>query len=201
MNIIDFNEHVGMGIETAAALLVSKAPAKGDFNGVWIRAKYSTTHPRDIVNEYHWRWTLRSIVYANSPRGKAEGREREQRRIERQATVDDLVANLPIFADPESVVLWVRAMCTAANMVGVKVPAVRIECLFSEYGYVRDMCCGDNFDHDNIHTSSCWLVGQFLATLDDHPPLYTITVLCDQWLKRWTPVEASPSSSQLLHTP
>ena len=70
MKTIDFSQHVGMRIERAARLLVDNAPARGIFNGVEIRARYATTHPRDIVNEYHWQWTLRAARRANSPEGR-----------------------------------------------------------------------------------------------------------------------------------
>ena len=93
-------------------------------------------------------------------------------------------------------------MCTASNLIGVAIPAVRIECLFSEYGYVREMCTGMDFDYHDIHTSSCWLVGQFLAQISEPYPLMDLLVmLCDQWIRRWAADETPPSASQVLHTP
>ncbi len=188
MKTIDFSKHVGMRIERAAQFLVDHAPARGLFNGVEIRARYATTHPRDIVNEYHWQWTLRDIRYANSAKGKAERREREQEIARRQARVDDLIANLPIFGDPLSVVLWIRALSEAMNMVGVVVPSAQIERLFNDHGYWQGRCEGDDYRHDDIHNTSCYLAGQFLAILNgDRPGGGMFLVLCDRWIERWSP--------------
>lgn len=188
MKTIDFSAHVGMRIDRAAQLLVDNAPARGLFNGVSIRARYATTHPRDLVNEYHWQRTLRDIRYAHSPKGKAEQREREQRRIERQSQVDVLVASLPIFGDPLSVVLWIRAMIEAMDMVGVLVPTSQIARAFRDHGYRRDMCTGDDYNHDDIHNTACYLAGQFLAILEPNSlGGNTLRFLCDQWIERWSP--------------
>lgn len=42
----------GRRIENIAIFLCACAPARADFNGIWIRARYATTKPRDIVAYY-----------------------------------------------------------------------------------------------------------------------------------------------------
>ena len=44
----------GQRIETVARVLCCAAPARADFNGIPLRARYATTKPRDIVASY-WR--------------------------------------------------------------------------------------------------------------------------------------------------
>jgi hypothetical protein len=52
-------------IEDAATLLVKSAPAKGDFYGVPLRARYATTRPTDIVGHYRRIIAERAMSYGN----------------------------------------------------------------------------------------------------------------------------------------
>lgn len=60
----------GTHIVTAAAHLVAHAPARADFNGITIRARYATTKPSDIVSRFRYLCDLRAVAYSESPRGK-----------------------------------------------------------------------------------------------------------------------------------
>lgn len=44
----------GTRVLEVAKYLVSVAPARMEMNGVWVRAKYATTRPEDVVAQY-WR--------------------------------------------------------------------------------------------------------------------------------------------------
>jgi hypothetical protein len=98
------------------------------------------------------------------------------------------MANLPIFVDPLSVVLWIRAMVEAMDRVGVVVPSAQIERLFDNEGYRRGMCSEDGYSHDSIHNTAYYLAGQFLSVLEPNSlGGGALLTLCDQWIQRWSP--------------
>jgi len=54
-----------MRLEDAAALLVANAPARGDYWGTTMRAKYATTRPADLVTQYRRTISERAASYGN----------------------------------------------------------------------------------------------------------------------------------------
>ena len=53
-------------IEDAAVLLAANAPARGDYYGTPLRARYATTRPADIVAQYNRTIEARALAYGNS---------------------------------------------------------------------------------------------------------------------------------------
>lgn len=192
MNTIDFNEHVGMGISQAAEMLVRHWPARGVFNGIPIRARYATTHPCDIVRQYWWERDLKDIRYRHSAEGKCEAAEYVEKVRRKQAILNDLVSTrLPTFNDPEAVVQWVAEVVRASDLMGVFVDPY-IAHVLNGAGFTADMNSDEHYQPDDPANSAGWIVGQFLAALPTKN-WSGIHDFCEEWLKRWTPVEASPA--------
>ena len=55
----------GLGLDEAARKIVEHAPAKCDFYGFELRAKYATTNPRDVAEQYKRMLQLRAWSYWN----------------------------------------------------------------------------------------------------------------------------------------
>lgn len=81
----------GTRIEDAAALLVARAPACAEFNGLRIRARYATTRPVDIVAKFFRDSETRSIVWAASPEGKRSATKMAEWIAKMQAIMDCFV--------------------------------------------------------------------------------------------------------------
>ena len=53
-----------LALDEAASTLVAKAPAKGDYFGIELRARYATTRPEDVVAQYHRTVQERAWAYS-----------------------------------------------------------------------------------------------------------------------------------------
>ena len=154
----------GTSIDNAARALVSNAPARGEFNGIAIRARYATTNPRDIVARYHIMTELRGIVWQASPEGRRIRAEQERRTAEAQSTMDrlvDLLPDLPM-TEPASVLAWVREAAGPADRIGVRWDRDAVKAHFAANGWLPGVNCGEAFNGDDARNFAGWIVGQWL---------------------------------------
>jgi hypothetical protein len=182
----------GTTIDRAAALLVKRAPACADFNGIAIRARYATTRPLDIVARFQRLCGLRAIQWRASPEGRAQA-ERDAREIrEQQANVDALVAELPALdlASPDAALGWLASAIGPLDRCGVRVDRGAIAQAFEAAGWVAGACCDDAFDGESADVFARWIVGQFLSGLKG-PAVYPGLVgFVDDWRAKFRAVEA-----------
>lgn len=155
---------VGMSIEQAATLLVKRAPAYTNFNGVKIRARYATTNPRDIVVRYHYLLWEKDVAYDVSPAGKAWAAQMEARRVEYQMRTDALLAGLDAIPEwnARNVLAWVEAFAECSRINGVAFDAPRLVERFAEHGWYPMENCGEDFHEDDADNHAHWIVGQVL---------------------------------------
>lgn len=156
----------GTTIEDAALMLVAAAPARADFNGIRIRAKYATTNPRDIAAQYHWTLTLRAITFAHSPAGKRLAAEQEARKLAAQTAVDACLSDLTSldFESPTAVLAWVERVANAADHIGVVYDRGAVAERFAAAGWSPGVNCGPAFDGDDARNYAGWIVGQWLSS-------------------------------------
>ncbi len=154
----------GTSINQAADMLVAAAPARAMFNDIPIRAKYATTNPRDIVNQYLWASDIRRITWEHSPAGKTAAAQAKQYLSECQATLNERVAAMPDFGDVAAVLSWVEAMAPAADHIGVTYDHAAVVAAFTEAGWPPGVNCGPDFDGESPHNFAGWIVGQWLET-------------------------------------
>lgn len=162
MNTIDLSP--GTHISEAARELVRLAPARATFNDIPIRARYATTQPRDIVNEYHRRSEIRYIVYQHSAKGRAQAAERARDLAAKQAIVDtqiDALGSLD-FTNCKAVLAWVEATAPAADRVDVSWDRAAALAAFKAHGWGRGVNCGPDFDPLDPRNFAGWIVGQWL---------------------------------------
>lgn len=155
----------GTTIDRAAKMLVANAPARADFNGIPIRARYATTRAADIVRHYEIRSDLRAYAYHHSPAGIAAALRDAADIAAKQDAIDSLVRGLPLldFDNPAAVLAWVEAAADPADRVGVHYDHGRVADRFDAAGWPEGANCGDAFDGEDERNFAGWIVGQWLA--------------------------------------
>ncbi len=157
----------GDSIDRAAVMLVRHAPARADFNGVAIRARYATTKPRDIVARYHHLLELRVIQWQASPAGRAHAEQDAHEIREAQAALDAAMADLHTldFASLDAVLAWIDRVIDPLDRVGVRKDTSTIRTAFEAHGYLPNDYTGDAFDGEDEAIYARWIVGQVLDML------------------------------------
>lgn len=156
----------GTTIDRAAKMLVAKAPARADFNGIPIRARFATTRPEDVERHYLIRSDLRAYAYQHSPAGIAAAKRDAEDIAAKQGQIDALMTALSSldFADSAAVLTWVEAASDPADRIGVKVPMGEIAQAFGSRGWHAGANCGEDFDGEDERNFAGWIAGQWLAT-------------------------------------
>lgn len=172
----------GTTIENAARQLVGGAPARADFNGIRIRARYATTNPRDIVAQYHRDSEFRGIVWRNSPEGRRVAAETEARTSALQVRADRLIALLPSLdmSDPAAVLAWVADMADPGRDLGVDYDHKAVVWHFAAHGWGVGVNCGQDFRADDARNFAGWIVGQWL-----HRRYPGVARFVDDWRKKF----------------
>lgn len=176
----------GTLISRASAMLVEQAPAHATFNGIAIRARYATTHPRDVEAHYHRLSELRSIQWRASPAGRTYA-ERDAREIrEAQEKLDALMVLLmklsaTELADTGATLAWITHAVALLDRVGVVSDKPAIVLAFEAAGWVANACCGDAFDGEDEGTFARYIVGQFLNGLNHGAANPEIMQLISDW--------------------
>jgi hypothetical protein len=154
----------GTSIKEAAHELVLHAPARADFNGIAIRARYATTRPRDIVAQYEHATNARQIAWKHSKAGKAVAADLEARRVAMQNVMDGLLATLPTvdMGSPIAVLTWVKAALRPADTVGVVYDHAAVVLRFRVHGWDVGANCNEDFKPWNARNVAGWIVGQWL---------------------------------------
>jgi hypothetical protein len=168
----------GTHIDAAAVRLVQNAPARSEFNGIPIRARYATTCPRDIVREWERRMETLSVIYRNSPAGKRADADRLTDILDAQLKIDICLAALPDLdiTDPGAVLSWIVDMAEPSDRVGVTFDKPGLVELFARHGWGANVNCGEDFDGDDARNVAGWIVGQWL-----HCGYPIVTRFAEQW--------------------
>ncbi len=184
MQTITFN--AGSHIEDVAATLVANAPARTDFNGITLRARYATTQARDIVAHMIWRSDLRSIAYQHSPAGKRTALDAEANRAVAQVTIDAhvrLLLDLD-FSSVDVVLAWVAGIADASDHVGVRLNRAGLREMFENGGWPVGVNCGADFNADDERNFAGWIVGQWLDCW--HP---MVSGFVEQWRAKFRVIQ------------
>lgn len=155
----------GTSIDRAAALLVASAPARADFNGVPIRARYATTRPRDIIAHFLRLSDERTVRWRNSVEGKRVLAEQEAKRLEMQARADECMGLLDVMplAEPRSALMWIARMAPAADRIGIAFDKGEVRRAFARAGWIPGANCGPDFNGEDARNFAGWIIGQWLA--------------------------------------
>lgn len=180
----------GTHVKEAANALVANAPARADFNGVTMRARYATTRPDDVVNQWRRTFEQKAEEWRRSPDGERFARESAKRMHDAQLVVDDCVETLDrvgpaMFRSPSAILSWLDRMAPAADHVGVIYDHGAIAALFASEGWAPGANCGVHFDGSDSRNFAGWIVGQWLASRWPR-----VTYFIEQWRETF-PGEAS----------
>lgn len=172
----------GTRIDDAATFLVQHAPARADFNGIALRARYATTRPGDLAAYYSRKMDERGIIWSNSPEGKRTLAEQGARTAALQDTANRCMHAIATidFSDPACVLRWVEDMADPVDRIGVSVDRERILSVFAANGWEPGVNCGDAFDGNDPRNFAGWIVGQWLASWYPHAPQFIA-----QWRERF----------------
>ncbi len=181
---------VGTTIHRAARMLVAAAPARAVFNDIPIRARYATTRPEDIVNQYHWDDDIRCIRYQNSAEGRALQKRVENERTAAQSVINGCVARLPTLdmTDAHAVLAWIEEMADPVDHAGVTYDYAAIVATFESAGWRREMNCGEDLNFEEADNVAHYIVGQWLATM--HPMV--LKFIAD-WREKFPQIEQAAS--------
>lgn len=171
----------GTDIDRAAAMLVASAPARADFNGITIRARYATTKPSDIAAGFRRVCAARSYVYQCSPEGRRAAADGARDIADKQCGVEELMLNLPDFSHVGDVLSWVSAFVALSDRIGVIYDRAAVETMFAAHGWGRGVNCGDGFEPTVARNYAGWIVGQWL----DYPNSGLVKRFVAEWVARF----------------
>lgn len=196
MKTLDFRP--GTHIDAAIAYLVDHAPARTEFNGVWIRARYATTKAVDVAARYQRLCEDRSYRFRTSPEGRRQTALGVQDIATKQATVDRMLLALPDFTDPAVVIDWCAAFVDATDRMGVRFDHAARRALvatFAAHGWHRGVYCDERFDEHDARIYAWWIVGQVMdGYAQSSPAPNFIARFARLWRERFVPQDAQPAA-------
>lgn len=172
----------GTDIEHAAQILCAHAPARFNFNGIEVKARYATTRPADLVIAWRRKMDARAVQW--SPERTARERRDAEEVKAAQAATDALLAALPSldWSDHAAPIGWLCAFSVSADRVGVRFDAASVMSIFTANGYAVNVYCGEAFDPASRDIYARWLVGQGLSGIaDGYAPHGMVREWADGW--------------------
>lgn len=161
----------GMHIDDAVHVMVEQAVLAGseavsEFNGITLVVS-PDAKPDAVLAEYHRLADERSESYRTSPRGRKAAADRADAIVQAQATHDRQLAALATldFANQTAVLVWLSAIQSATDTVGVHVARERILSAFADKGMMPNVNVDEQFNADDPDNVFGYLVGQALDGL------------------------------------
>lgn len=168
---------LGQSIESGARELCAQAPARADFNGIMLRARYATTRPEDVAMEYGRRSRAQSAMWSPERTARAARWAAEQEATRKRIAAECSALPTIDWTDHAEPLAWIE------RVVEENIPnASGIASIFGERGYVADACTDDAFDGENRDNVARFIVGQAMANL---ARVGAIHPMCGEFVRRW----------------
>lgn len=167
----------GQTIEAAARKLCAAAPAKADFNGVTVRARYATTRPEDVAKEYWRRSQARSVMWSPE-RTAREARWAAEQKATRERIAAECAALPSIdWTTHDAPLAWVERVAdeTIPN-------AADVASVFREHGYMANACTEGAYNGEDPDNAGRYIIGQAIANLDRWGGIHP---MCGEFVRRW----------------
>ena len=176
----------GTTIDRAAQILCAHAPARFNFNGIEVKARYATTRPADLVVAWRRKMDARAVQW--SPERTARERRDAEEVKAAQAATDALLAALPSidWSDHAGPIAWLVAFSVPADRAGVRFDHAAVYRAFLSHAYDAGVYCDDAFDETSRDIFARYIVGQALdALLRGWAPHPMIERFAAQWAQRF----------------
>lgn len=153
-----------------------KLPVQFDFNGVLIKATASD-EVEGLVSKWRAELDAKAAEYKASPEGQRRAEEDRQRQAEREATANQLIADLPTALTSEATtVAWVGKFAEVSDYIGLTDDKQAVAAAFESAGYIRNDCVGNPAVKTNKTVFARWLVGQAIDHLQKGMGIHQVAV-------------------------
>ncbi len=176
-----------IGLNEAKASLRDQDPQCGEYVGVTVqKVAFAATLLREPVETWHNATPVKALPFEATRVVWARYSVLYLRQVSLSELVSEMWSEVR-FVNRERTLSWIEKIMPYVISPGhLTVPCNRILETFHDYGYTVNTNAGDDFDADDAFSHAGWIIGQFMAVLQNPLGSQMIPVLIDRWRKQFS---------------